>query len=267
VSSSESCQRLRPSFARIRHPRGVAVVPAGCGAASADGRADGIGCRHPGRAPELCAWGSYPSRDGHVTAHTLAAASIIGWLGLGPFAACTGGVIPSARITGSGIAAMRTVAHSWCVSTGRSRTGGGSRCRPPAYAAPRSCRAAAAVRAGRRAPLTGSRAPRFFTSSSTCAIRGLRISTSGACREWQAFEQPDRRRGSERVRAAIRLPGPRPGRYDRDALGGRQPMSSARPCADSSRCGSVRLERRSTSFCTSRALRGRSPCGPTRCER
>ena len=38
-------------------------------------RADGIGCRHPGRAPELCACGSYPSRDRRNPAHALGAAA------------------------------------------------------------------------------------------------------------------------------------------------------------------------------------------------
>jgi hypothetical protein len=41
-------------------------------------------------------------------------------------------VVRSARITGRRIAAMRTVAHSWSIPTGRSRTGGGIRRRPPA---------------------------------------------------------------------------------------------------------------------------------------
>src|ERR1700680_1651963 len=54
-------------------------------------RPDAIGCRPSGRAPELRACGSYTSRDGSVCAHTLAAAAIIGWLGLGLFTACTDG--------------------------------------------------------------------------------------------------------------------------------------------------------------------------------
>jgi hypothetical protein len=82
-----------------------------------------------------------------VPRHTLAAAAIIGWLGPGSFAACAGRGHAISRITGSRIAAMRTCAPSWCISTGRPLTGGRIRRRPAA----RPGRA----RTGRRPTLPG----------------------------------------------------------------------------------------------------------------
>jgi hypothetical protein len=52
--------------------------------------------------------------------------------GLGRSRHAPAGAMPSARITGHRIAAMRTFAPSWCNPTGRSRTGGRIRCRPAA---------------------------------------------------------------------------------------------------------------------------------------
>jgi hypothetical protein len=85
-------------------------------------RRDGIGCHHPGRAPELCASGWY----------AVAPAAIIGGFHLRPCVACTDGVIRSARITRRRIAAMRTRPAQLGISAGRPLTGGGSRCRPTA---------------------------------------------------------------------------------------------------------------------------------------
>src|ERR1700676_1986148 len=57
--------------------------PTGCGAELAGGRHR---LPPPGSGAGTVRSGSYPSRP----PHTLAAAAIIGWLGLGPLAACTG---------------------------------------------------------------------------------------------------------------------------------------------------------------------------------
>ena len=177
----------------------AAVVAAGRGAGSADGRADGIGYRHPGRAPELCASVRTLRVTGTVRAHTLAAAAIIGWLGLGPFAACTGRGHTVGTDHGTQdrrdenlraqlVHSDRPPSHGW---------------RQPMPSV-RSCRAAVVPDGSGRASgptraVTGSRVERFLTSTSACAIRGPRISSSGACREWRAFAQPPSRRGSGRV--------------------------------------------------------------------
>jgi hypothetical protein len=95
-------------------------------------RRDGIGCCHPGRAPELCA-----------PVHTLACSAAFSRTRSPPRRSSAGSglghsrhaptvVIPSARITRRRIAAMRISAHSWRIQTGRSRTGGRIRCRPAA---------------------------------------------------------------------------------------------------------------------------------------
>jgi hypothetical protein len=85
---------------------------------------------------------------------------------------------------------MRTFAPSWCNPTGRSRTGGGIRRRPAAELGcgrtGRPLVSAAVVpggsgrASGPTRAVTGRRAERFLTSSSVCAIRGLRTSWSGA---------------------------------------------------------------------------------------
>ena len=84
------------------------------GAQSADGRANGIGCLPPGRAPELCAprfvpfalWAQFP----HAKRSAPRRSSAI--FGLGHSRHAPTPVVRSARITGRRIAAMRTAAHS-----------------------------------------------------------------------------------------------------------------------------------------------------------
>jgi hypothetical protein len=112
-----------------------------------------------------------------------------GSLGLGQSRHAPTRVVRSARITGRRIAAMRTVVHS-CSSrpAALARVAAADAVRPLVTAAvvPGGCgRASGPTRA-----VTGSRAERFVTSTSACAIRDPRTSKSGACREWRACARP-----------------------------------------------------------------------------